>query len=112
MTEQLAKKTSMSDPIIRALKEKLSQRFPREIKNVVLYGSRARGDFAPGSDYDVIVLVDRAGKELEEQICSLAWNFGYEQQASISVLVFEQALFEADRYEPLFINVRREGIAV
>jgi predicted nucleotidyltransferase len=109
--DKMAKPT-ISDPLILAFKKRLCERFPREVRKVLLYGSRARGDFSQGSDYDVIVLVERTNKELEEQICALAWDFGFEQRVSISVLVFEQALYEGDRYEPLFMNVRREGIAV
>lgn len=101
-----------SDPVISAFKERLLERFSRNVRKVLLYGSRARGDFEAESDYDILVLVDRAGKDLEEQISTLAWDVGFEHPVSLSVLVFEEALFEADRYEPLFINVRREGIAV
>ncbi len=105
-------KTSIHDPIIPALKKKLLEKFPGAIKNVLLYGSRARGDFERESDYDLIILIDKASKDLEERICALAWDIGFEHHVSISVLVFEQSLFETDLYEPLFINVRREGIAV
>jgi predicted nucleotidyltransferase len=100
------------DPIIISFKKKILEKFPQAVRNVLLYGSRARGDFEKESDYDVIVLVDKADKDLEESICVMAWDIGFEHHVSISVLVFEKKLFETDLYEPLFMNVRREGVAV
>lgn len=102
----------INDPVILELKKRLLSSFSKNIKKILLFGSRARGDFEQESDYDVIVLVGRADKDLEERICNTAWDFGFEHHVSISVLVFEQTLFENDPYEPLFINVRREGVAV
>lgn len=104
--------TPIIDPVISAFKKRLLEKFSGSVKKVLLYGSRARGDFEQGSDYDLIVLVDEMDKSLEERICILAWDFGFEHRVSISVLVFEETLFKTDRYEPLFINIRREGVAV
>jgi len=106
------KKASITDPIILEFKKRLLERFPGIVRHVFLYGSRARGDFERESDYDLIILVDKASKDLEERICVMAWDMGFEHHISISVLVFEQRLFETDLYEPLFMNVRREGVAV
>ena len=106
------KNIPITDPVILAFKKRLLERFSIDIRKVLLYGSRARGDFEQESDYDVIVLVDKADKTLEEQICNTAWDFGFERHVSISVLVFEQTQLETDLYEPLFINVRREGVAL
>ncbi|MEJ2772234.1 nucleotidyltransferase domain-containing protein [Stygiolobus sp. CP850M] len=34
--------------------------------SIVLFGSRARGDFWPSSDYDVLIVLDKVNDEIEE----------------------------------------------
>lgn len=96
VTEQLAK----------ALREKLGG----EIQGIYLFGSRARCDFYEDSDYDVIVLVGKKTTELRDKIREIAWEVGWENDALISVFIYEKERFEKDKYEPLFMNVRKEGI--
>jgi uncharacterized protein (UPF0332 family) len=60
-------------PVVRraleALVERLVQRFPRDLLEVRLFGSRARGEARPGSDVDVLVVVrDGAPEDAEERI--------------------------------------------
>ena len=45
-------------PVLRELTERLRERYGDRIKSILLFGSRARGDHDPGSDYDVMVLVE------------------------------------------------------
>lgn len=42
--------------VIRAIKDRLTGVF--DVRRIVLFGSRARGDAQPDSDYDVLVLVE------------------------------------------------------
>ncbi len=34
--------------------------------SIVLFGSRARGDFWPSSDYDIIIILEKVDDEIEE----------------------------------------------
>ncbi len=45
------------DPVLGAFRRALDQAYGARIERVVLYGSRARGDAAPESDYDVAVFL-------------------------------------------------------
>ena len=46
-----------SDPILSQFRSALDQLYGARIERVVLYGSRARGDGQPDSDYDVAVFL-------------------------------------------------------
>jgi predicted nucleotidyltransferase len=39
-----------------------------EVEEVVFFGSFARGTFAPGSDLDVLIIVDRSAKAARDRI--------------------------------------------
>jgi uncharacterized protein len=46
------------DPILARLKAELTALYGPRLKQVLLYGSRARGDFREDSDYDVLVVLE------------------------------------------------------
>lgn len=46
-----------NDPVLRNAKEGLRRIYGDRLAGVVVYGSRARGDERPNSDYDLIVLI-------------------------------------------------------
>lgn len=48
----------LSDPVLPRLKHELEKLYGPRLKQVLLYGSRARGDHKPDSDYDVLVILE------------------------------------------------------
>jgi uncharacterized protein len=56
----------IADPILSRFRAALNEIYGERIERVVLFGSRARGDARPDSDYDVAVFLkdlDGFGKE-------------------------------------------------
>ena len=101
-----------SNSIAEDISTLLKAKFGHHVKAVILFGSRARGDYQEWSDYDVIVLVDKKTPELREAISESAWELGFLRNVTISILVVEKERFDCDKYEPLFMNVRKEGVLV
>lgn len=82
---------------------------------VFLYGSRARGEAGPGSDYDIFILVDRAlTRELEDKISFALYDLEYDTDVILSVHIYEKSFFQSPlgRVMPLFNHVRTEGIRI
>jgi predicted nucleotidyltransferase len=48
---------AITDPVLRKFRAALDEVYGERIERVVLYGSRARGDARPDSDYDVAVFL-------------------------------------------------------
>lgn len=57
---------------IHSLLKKLIELYSDEIQQVILFGSKARGDSGVDSDIDVLVLVKNEGWDLRNAIWSLA----------------------------------------
>ena len=98
----------------------LKQRLPAEVKShllqLILYGSRARGEAAEDSDLDLVALVDEKTPELEAQMGEVAYRvmWDHDFRPIISLKVFDKERFRsaARKGYSFYRNVEREGIAL
>jgi len=100
--------------ILRELKKGLVKIYDDQLKAVVLFGSYARGEGrAPDSDIDVmIVLKGEFNYWAMDDLCSeFIADLSLEHDVVISRKIASEAQY-ADSQFPLYINVRREGVAV
>ncbi|MDI6759902.1 MAG: nucleotidyltransferase domain-containing protein [Candidatus Brocadiaceae bacterium] len=105
-------KNQKPDGAIQQLASTLRKRFGTHLVKIILFGSRARGDYEPDSDYDVLVLLDEVTKEIRDEIDEIVWQIGWDNDVLITSIVHDVRTFETHLYEPLFINVRKEGITL
>ncbi|MEK7821959.1 MAG: nucleotidyltransferase domain-containing protein, partial [Planctomycetota bacterium] len=69
-------KNQKPDKVIKQLATTLRERFGTHLAKIILFGSRARGDYEPDSDYDVLVLLDEVTKEIRDEIDEIVWQIG------------------------------------
>lgn len=105
-------KIKIFDLIVKQVADTLKKELKEQILDVILFGSRARGDFQSESDYDILVLVTRKTKELRDKIDEIVWEIAWEHNVVITAFIYEKSRFEKDRFEPLFMNIQKEGILV
>lgn len=78
-----------------------------------LFGSRARGNFRPDSDWDILILVD-AGKvtnEIEDNFRDDLYDIELESGQIISTFIYPKDYWKRTLvYSPLYKNVNKEGI--
>jgi predicted nucleotidyltransferase len=83
--------------------------------DVILYGSRARGDANQYSDYDILVLVDQpVSIGLKDRILSSVYPLELETEAMLTVVTYERRQWESHPYRdmPFHKNVERDGVIV
>jgi len=105
-------KTKKLDPIVKKVSDTLKKELKEQINGVILFGSRARGDFQSGSDYDILVLVTKKTKEIRDKIDEIVWEIAWEHNVVITAFIYEKSRFENDRFEPLFMNIQKEGVLI
>lgn len=82
---------------------------------VILYGSRARGDFRDDSDLDILVLLDKdeITRDDEKRIKYPLYDIEFETGKIISPLVLSKSDWESrHRITPFYENIMREGIVL
>ncbi len=82
---------------------------------IYLFGSRARGDFHPDSDWDILVLTDEKiiTFDLEKEFRDPIFDIELETGEVISLLVYSKKDWEAKQnISPLFMNIRNEVMRI
>lgn len=104
--------TVQKDPVLRYFKDALARALGAHLKQVLLFGSRARGDATAESDYDLLVVVDKVDSNVVRDIDDIAGKALLNHGAVVSAFPIAEEERTRRRYSPLLINVAREGVAV
>ena len=83
-------------------------------EKVMLFGSQARGDAKPDSDWDLLVLIDKDKKTGEDEdkygfpFDKLGWKYG----VAINAVLYTKKQWEQRKIFPFHRNVMREGVEI
>ena len=100
--------------ILRELKKGLIEIYGDQLKAVYLYGSYARGDaHPPDSDIDVMIVLKGEFDywEMDKRSSELVAALSLENDVVISRTFASETVYSNSKM-PLYINVRKEGVAV
>jgi predicted nucleotidyltransferase len=78
-----------------------------------LFGSRARGNPKPDSDWDILILIDesKVTNEIEDKFRQELYDIELEAGQVISAFVYPKDYWKNTLiYSPLYKNVNKEGI--
>jgi predicted nucleotidyltransferase len=98
--------------IPREFKRRALRAMPRRrIAKVILYGSRARGDARPDSDWDIAVFV--RGRPTPRDWSTLAYiSYDLQMETGAFIQAFPLPLRHANRKAGFHYNVSKDGVAV
>lgn len=105
----------LSDRIAREFAAELRKRLGDRIQKIILYGSRARGDFREGSDFDFLVVLDPKGRdfrELDDAALDAAVVILNRYDLLVSPQVLAPETWELERWGPWGWNIQDEGKAL
>ena len=94
---------------IRTLKQQL---LPNE--RVILFGSQARGDARPDSDWDLLLLVNSETTNLDDEI-KYSYPFaklGWAYNVDVNVLLYSKNDWEKRSFMPFYKSVLTDGIEI
>jgi hypothetical protein len=97
---------------VGAFIDRLNERFPGEVLQVTLFGSKARGDSGPWSDIDILITVKEESWSLRGDISTVAADVSLEYDVLIGPRVIGQERWERMKQDgfSLYRNITAEGI--
>ena len=101
------------ESVFAAIKEVAIHGIPQNA-SVILFGSQARGDESPESDWDILVLIDKESLSSEDHntYSYPFWELGWKIDAMIHPAVYTRHDWQT-KSNPIFReNVEREGIVL
>lgn len=86
------------------------------VRQVILYGSYARGDYNADSDIDIMILLDLSDMEIKEyrhQLSDMTFDFNMDYDADIKPIAKSEGHYQkwVDNY-PFYSNVNRDGVTL
>jgi predicted nucleotidyltransferase len=102
--------TTRDNPILAKFRAALNEMYGERIERVVLYGSRARGDAKPDSDYDIAVFIKDPGTFTDdsERLAAITTDILVDTGAVISATPFSAGAY-CDR-TGFMHELRKDGL--
>ena len=98
---------------IQSIKKVAKETLP-STGSMILFGSRARGDYHAESDWDILVLLDKERltptdyDTVTYPLTMLGWKIG----ESINPVMYTKKEWESYSISPFYKNVEREGVVL
>ena len=98
--------------IIDLFLRKIRAQLGNHLKEIILFGSRARGDSSPDSDYDCLLVMDEIPPEMENIISDITGEFLYQYDALFPIFLILEETYHRQKYDPFLMNVQKEGTEI
>ena len=94
--------------IVKLVKQEVIKIDPKA--EVILFGSRARGDFRKDSDWDFLVLLNQPlTKDLKELILDKLYDLELRTDSVISTIIHTKSEWEDRAVTPIYQIIKKEG---
>ena len=95
---------------------KVNKLLKNNLKEIILYGSYARGDYKTNSDVDIMILTNLTDEEIVEirtQIWDVAYDIGLDNDIIISTIIknINDYNYWLDTL-PFYMNIQKEGVVL
>ncbi|MCK4352038.1 nucleotidyltransferase domain-containing protein [candidate division WOR-3 bacterium] len=102
----------MEDKYLEIFVSKIREEFRDNLKRIILFGSRARGDNDSRSDYDLLLIFDKVTPDIKYAINELEGEMLYEHSLLFSAFPLTETDLSRKKFEPFIMNAKKEGVAL
>jgi predicted nucleotidyltransferase len=100
------------DSILNDFIDVVNRRLGNHLKKIILFGSRARGEGDVDSDYDCLLVLDSVSHDVIDKVDDVTADFLYHHNVIFSAFPVSEEHYQNRKFNPLFMNIRRDGIAL
>jgi predicted nucleotidyltransferase len=104
--------TKKENDALQAFNQRLLTELGKQVQQVILFGSKARGDSALDSDIDVLILADEESRPLRKTISKISSQIGLDYDVCLGTLLIANKRWQQMSSERFSIcrNVEQDGI--
>lgn len=96
--------------VVQEFASALRQRLGSRLRQMILFGSRARGEAEEGSDYDMLVVVDQRTPDVRAIILAVESALMLRYGALVATVLQSETEWQEAQGLPLAHNITREGV--
>lgn len=104
------RKAHLMDEISKEFADIVRKKLKNHLKEIILFGSHARGDFTEGSDYDFLIVVDKRRKTDEKILQDVGVEYLNKYDALIADILCDEKEWEKKKRFPIGLNILKEGV--
>lgn len=95
-----------------AYRKALADQFPDLVEEIVVFGSKARGESRPHSDLDVLIILREGDRNTKREVRHLGHSLAVMSQAVPSIMVYTREEWSARKRDgsPFYLTVMRDGV--
>ncbi len=95
------------------IKRFLIDKYGDGIKQVIVYGSFARGEATEASDIDMVAIIDDGinAEDVENELSDFLLDILLDRKELISVFAIPESIYE-NYNSPFILNTKAEGVAI
>jgi len=101
------------EQVIKQFKQELVERFPDKVVTVLVYGSKARGDYHDESDIDVLVITKESDWKFTDKVREIGYALDEEidYRLSIQVMSEEKVAYLRENNFQFAQNIFRDAVS-
>lgn len=99
----------IQDKKLKIFIDQLRKRFGQNLKRIILFGSRARGDYTEESDYDLLLIFEKMTPEIKKYVDQIEDEMLFSHGVLFSTFLFTPEELEEREFEPFIMNATKEG---
>ena len=96
--------------------EEVKKIYGSHLRQIILYGSYARGDFKRDSDVDIMILLDMSDLELKvysQELSYMTYDFNLDYDLDIKPIAKSETHFKKWILNyPFYANIKKEGVVL
>ena len=103
----------MNQAFFRDIQKEIHEVMPKGTR-VVLFGSQARGDAGPESDWDILILIDKGSigeKDFDNYAYPLV-ELGWKHNEQVSPIMYTFQDWQRRKPTSLYHNIETEGVEI
>lgn len=101
---------NQDDLVIAEFSNIVKRHLKNRLKKIILFGSRARGDYSNNSDYDFLVLTDKRDDKTKEYILEICIDILNKYDTLVSFILCDEKEWARKKKFPIGLNILKEGI--